>query len=139
MAMIFKGRNRVTQPYTYRASAKKGHGGIDIVRDDGRVRVAHVVDNVPVDAGGLLGLLELDLDILGQVLVARVAESLGVDEPVEEDVVALEAREEIDERVLDPLELEDLVVADGLLQLGLGVHDLHVDILKVFKIPDGCG
>lgn len=36
MAMIFKGRNRVTQPYTYSASAKKGHGGIDIVGDDNK-------------------------------------------------------------------------------------------------------
>lgn len=33
-ALPFKGRNRVTQPYTYSVSAKKGHGGIDIVGDD---------------------------------------------------------------------------------------------------------
>ncbi len=33
-ALPFKGRNRVTQPYTYKASAKKGHGGIDIVGDE---------------------------------------------------------------------------------------------------------
>lgn len=32
--MIFKGRNRVTQPYTYNAAQKSGHGGIDIVGDD---------------------------------------------------------------------------------------------------------
>ncbi len=34
MAMIFNGRNRVTQPYTYNTSTKAGHGGIDIVGDD---------------------------------------------------------------------------------------------------------
>ena len=34
MAMIFNGRNRVTQPYTYNTSTKRGHGGIDIVGDD---------------------------------------------------------------------------------------------------------
>lgn len=34
MTMIFNGRNRVTQPYTYSASKKTGHGGIDIVGDD---------------------------------------------------------------------------------------------------------
>lgn len=33
-ALPFKGRNRVTQPYTYSVSAKTGHGGIDIVGDD---------------------------------------------------------------------------------------------------------
>ena len=33
-ALPFKGRNRVTQPYTYRISGKTGHGGIDIVGDD---------------------------------------------------------------------------------------------------------
>jgi len=34
MTMIFNGRNRVTQPYTYNTSTKRGHGGIDIVGDD---------------------------------------------------------------------------------------------------------
>lgn len=43
MAMIFKGRNRVTQPYTYSASAKKGHGGIDIVGDDNQT--VHAVES----------------------------------------------------------------------------------------------
>lgn len=33
-ALPFKGRNRVTQPYTYSVSGKTGHGGIDIVGDD---------------------------------------------------------------------------------------------------------
>lgn len=33
-ALPFKGRNRVTQPYTYSISGKTGHGGIDIVGDD---------------------------------------------------------------------------------------------------------
>lgn len=33
-ALPFKGRNRVTQPYTYSTSGKTGHGGIDIVGDD---------------------------------------------------------------------------------------------------------
>ncbi len=33
-ALPFKGRNRVTQPYNYKASSKSGHGGIDIVGDD---------------------------------------------------------------------------------------------------------
>lgn len=35
-ALPFKGRNRVTQPYTYNASSKSGHGGIDIVGDDNK-------------------------------------------------------------------------------------------------------
>lgn len=35
-ALPFKGRNRVTQPYTYNVSSKSGHGGIDIVGDDNR-------------------------------------------------------------------------------------------------------
>lgn len=35
-ALPFKGRNRVTQPYTYSVSGKKGHGGIDIVGDDNK-------------------------------------------------------------------------------------------------------
>lgn len=43
MAMVFKGRNRVTQPYTYSASAKKGHGGIDIVGDDNQT--VHAVES----------------------------------------------------------------------------------------------
>lgn len=43
MAMVFKGRNRVTQPYTYSASAKKGHGGIDIVGDDNQA--VHAVES----------------------------------------------------------------------------------------------
>ena len=30
----FKGRNRVTQPFTYNINSRKGHGGIDIVGDD---------------------------------------------------------------------------------------------------------
>lgn len=33
-ALPFVGRNRVTQPYTYKTASKKGHGGIDIVGDD---------------------------------------------------------------------------------------------------------
>lgn len=33
-ALPFKGRNRVTQPYTYKPASKTGHGGIDIVGDD---------------------------------------------------------------------------------------------------------
>lgn len=35
-ALPFKGRNRVTQPYTYSVSGKTGHGGIDIVGDDNK-------------------------------------------------------------------------------------------------------
>lgn len=35
-ALPFKGRNRVTQPYTYSISGKTGHGGIDIVGDDNK-------------------------------------------------------------------------------------------------------
>ena len=35
-ALPFKGRNRVTQPYTYSVSRKTGHGGIDIVGDDNK-------------------------------------------------------------------------------------------------------
>lgn len=35
-ALPFKGRNRVTQAYTYKATAKTGHGGIDIVGDDNK-------------------------------------------------------------------------------------------------------
>lgn len=33
-ALPFTGRNRVTQPYTYKTASKTGHGGIDIVGDD---------------------------------------------------------------------------------------------------------
>lgn len=36
VALPFKGRNRVTQAYTYKATAKTGHGGIDIVGDDNK-------------------------------------------------------------------------------------------------------
>lgn len=35
-ALPFKGRNRVTQPYTYNTASKIGHGGIDIVGDDNK-------------------------------------------------------------------------------------------------------
>lgn len=35
-ALPFKGRNRVTQPYTYKTASKTGHGGIDIVGDDNK-------------------------------------------------------------------------------------------------------
>lgn len=35
-ALPFIGRNRVTQSYTYKASSKSGHGGIDIVGDDNK-------------------------------------------------------------------------------------------------------
>lgn len=35
-ALPFKGRNRVTQPYTYSVSGKTGHGGIDIVGDENK-------------------------------------------------------------------------------------------------------
>lgn len=40
--MLFSGRNRVTQPYTYNVNTKKGHGGIDIVGDDDRT--VHAVE-----------------------------------------------------------------------------------------------
>lgn len=43
MAMIFKGRNRVTQAYSYNVNAKKGHGGIDIVGDDNQT--VHAVES----------------------------------------------------------------------------------------------
>ena len=33
-ALPFVGRNRVTQPYTYKTASKTGHGGIDVVGDD---------------------------------------------------------------------------------------------------------
>jgi len=36
-ALPFKGRNRVTQPYTYNTASKTGHGGIDIVGDDNAI------------------------------------------------------------------------------------------------------
>ena len=36
-ALPFKGRNRVTQPYTYNTASKTGHGGIDIVGDDNSI------------------------------------------------------------------------------------------------------
>ena len=51
MAMVFKGRNRVTQPYTYSASAKKGHGGIDIVGDDNQT--VHAVESGIVTMGSV--------------------------------------------------------------------------------------
>lgn len=35
-ALPFTGRNRVTQPYTYKTASKTGHGGIDIVGDDNK-------------------------------------------------------------------------------------------------------
>lgn len=35
-ALPFKGRNRVTQPYTYKTFSASGHGGIDIVGDDNK-------------------------------------------------------------------------------------------------------
>ena len=35
-ALPFKGRNRVTQPYTYKIFSASGHGGIDIVGDDNK-------------------------------------------------------------------------------------------------------
>ncbi len=35
-ALPFKGRNRVTQPYTYNTVSASGHGGIDIVGDDNK-------------------------------------------------------------------------------------------------------
>lgn len=42
VGMLFSGRNRVTQPYTYNVNTKKGHGGIDIVGDDDRI--VHAVE-----------------------------------------------------------------------------------------------
>ena len=36
-ALPFKGRNRVTQPYTYNTFSANGHGGIDIVGDDNSI------------------------------------------------------------------------------------------------------
>lgn len=36
VALPFKGRNRVTQPYTYNTVSANGHGGIDIVGDDNK-------------------------------------------------------------------------------------------------------
>lgn len=41
-ALPFTGRNRVTQPYTYKTASKKGHGGIDIVGDDNQT--VHAVE-----------------------------------------------------------------------------------------------
>ena len=35
-ALPFKGRNRITQPYTYNTVSANGHGGIDIVGDDNK-------------------------------------------------------------------------------------------------------
>ena len=43
MAMIFKGRNRVTQAYSYNVNTRKGHGGIDIVGDDNQT--VHAVES----------------------------------------------------------------------------------------------
>lgn len=43
MAMIFKGRNRVTQVYSYNVNTRKGHGGIDIVGDDNQA--VHAVES----------------------------------------------------------------------------------------------
>ena len=40
--MLFSGRNRVTQPYTYNVNTKQGHGGIDIVGDDDKT--VHAVE-----------------------------------------------------------------------------------------------
>ena len=40
--MLFSGRNRVTQPYTYNVNTKKGHGGIDIVGDNDKT--VHAVE-----------------------------------------------------------------------------------------------
>lgn len=93
------------------------------------------MDNVAVDAGCLLRLLELNLHILSQILIARVAIDLSVDKSVEEYVIALEAGQEIDERVLNPLEFQYLVISHSLLKLSLRVHNLDVDTLEVLKIP----
>lgn len=42
-ALPFVGRNRVTQPYTYKTASKTGHGGIDIVGDDNQT--VHAVES----------------------------------------------------------------------------------------------
>ena len=42
-ALPFTGRNRVTQPYTYKTASKTGHGGIDIVGDDNQT--VHAVES----------------------------------------------------------------------------------------------
>lgn len=58
-----------------------------------------------------------------------------MDESVEEHVIALEAGQKIDERVLNPLEFQYLVISHSLLKLSLRVHNLDVDALEVLKIP----
>lgn len=113
------------------------HGAIDVVGDDRGVGVGHIVDDVAVDAGGLLGLFELNFNIFGQFFIAGFAEYFGMYQAIEEDIVAFEGCYEIDQTVLDALEFENFVVAHRLLEFGLAAHHLHIDVFEVLKEPNG--
>ena len=111
------------------------HDGVDVVGDDGGVGVEGSVEHLDCDGCGGVGLSHFDADVVEELAVKGVAKDSV--HSLQEEIVAADRCGEDHERFLEVHELEEVFIADALLQLLLGCCDGVVYILEVTQEPIG--
>lgn len=111
------------------------HDLIHVVGDDRGIGVHRAGQYFGVDVGGVLGLANLDLHILEQVAVGHIGEDMA--ETLDEHLVALQRRAEVDQRLLQAHKSQQVRVLHRPLELLRRFLHPRVDNLQKLQKPEG--
>ena len=115
------------------------HDVVHVVRDDGGEGVHRAGQDVAVDVHRVVGLAQLDDGVVQQLHVQHAGVLEDVLQPAYQHFVAADGGIEVNQRLLQLHQSQQVFVADALLQLFFGVGHFVVDLLQVLQEPDGRG
>ena len=115
------------------------HDVVHVVRDDGGEGVHRARQDVAVDVHRVAGLAQFDDGVFQQLHVQQAAVLEDVLQPANHHFVAADGGVEVDQRLLQLHQAQQVFVADAFLQLLFGVCHVVVYLLQILQEPDGRG
>ena len=113
------------------------HDVVHVVRDNGSKSIHGARKDVAVNVHGVVGLAQLDDGIVQQFHIQHAGVLEDVLQTAYQHFVASDGGVEVDERLLEFHQAQEIFVADAFLQFLFGIGHFVVNLFQVLQEPDG--